>query len=150
MNYSIIEILIFMGFIDKNLIRIRIKHVLTLPQAWTLESFDTISIAFLGSILWNSTPEGVKNRISQPLFSKNIRRAGEDCDCLTLSHPVSPWRLVPIADLGVGLFFALHSLRFVANAGVALISDTSSSICFLQAFLLSPLFSLRGLRWYNL
>ena len=60
---------------------LRIKDILTLPKASTA-SFGTNSIAFRGSILWNSTPDVIKNSNTVSVFGKNIKHwTGEGCNC---------------------------------------------------------------------
>ena len=60
---------------------LRIKDILTLPKASTA-SFGTNSIAFRGSILWNSTPDVIKNSNTVSVFGKNIKNwTGEGCNC---------------------------------------------------------------------
>ena len=51
---------------------LRIKDILTLPKASTA-SFGTNSIAFRGSILWNSTPDVIKSSNTVSIFGKSIR-----------------------------------------------------------------------------
>ena len=58
-----------------------IKDILTLPKASTA-SFGTNSIAFRGSILWNSTPDVIKSSNTASVFGKNIKNwTGEGCNC---------------------------------------------------------------------
>ena len=60
---------------------LRIKDILTLPKASTA-SFGTNSIAFRGSILWNSTPDVIKSSNTASVFGKNIKNwTGEGCNC---------------------------------------------------------------------
>ena len=49
---------------------LRIKDILTLPKASTA-SFGTNSIAFRGSILWNSTPDVIKSSNTVSVFGQS-------------------------------------------------------------------------------
>ena len=58
-----------------------IKDILTLTKASTA-SFGTNSIAFRGSLLWNSTPDVIKSSNTVFVFGKNINNwTGEGCNC---------------------------------------------------------------------
>ena len=58
-----------------------LKDILTLPKASTA-SFGTNSIAFRGSILWNSTPDVIKNSNMVSVFwQKHKKWTGEGCNC---------------------------------------------------------------------
>ena len=60
---------------------LRVKDILTLPKASTA-SFGTNSIAYRGSILWNSTPDVIKSSSTVTVFGKNIKNwFGEGCSC---------------------------------------------------------------------
>ena len=58
---------------------LRIKDILTLPKASTA-SFGTNSIASRGSIIWNSTPDVIKNSNTVSIFGKNKKWTEEGCD----------------------------------------------------------------------
>ena len=60
---------------------LRVKDILILPKASTA-SVGANSIVFKGNILWNSTPDVIKNSNTVSVFGKNMRNlTGEGCNC---------------------------------------------------------------------